>query len=535
MQDSNQYGYKYGPEMQPQKISVQPDDGHKELEIARRQSLTLLSQQEELQSGKSTHKDVCLTTDTDHEYTGELTPTKARSRSLSTNRECGTQTDSRVTSGSTEKSFKSSSKKADDRADEKKGEKPKWGVSATREKKYVKQSEKDPMYQQKLKKREDRVRREKQVLQVVESGTESEVTLKSTPTVARKISLRKAKPEQTKAKPKEKVEKIKPKSDVQPKGEVFEVGFENPQGKPTEPQNIPKKRIPKPKPKKPPRIVEDPKIEDESENNVTISERPTSPPVPALLKKMQMGFVPDETGRLTSLSRMSNIPGITPEPVSSSIISVPSPTLPQSEQPEEYFDSYDENITTSAPSACLSRTSSAGKVDIEIAVSRNPHHSGRNGKNFQSIAEDTEYNNNGEASTIFNYEDTRYTEESSVHDDPFHWKRPDTRDSELSGQESLIYNLMQQGNIQEELSARETELSEKGIIEFNVRIPSRNGKSAFLGQEYRDPYICQRQKAYARNEWLKKDGNGPSSVLSHLSHLKRVRRKSIKLIVNQMG
>jgi hypothetical protein len=158
----------------PHQIDEQLPDAY-ELEIARRQSLLVgsnsnnsvslkTSSMVDLSSSSTTSKmiDQCLMTDTDHIYERTLTPTKER-RSVSLGRsEFGTQTEQDdLTTGDSSagnnKNRRSRSKRQTANCTDgeefsnnsKPKEKPRWGANPVK-KQYLKQSEKDPHYMQRM-------------------------------------------------------------------------------------------------------------------------------------------------------------------------------------------------------------------------------------------------------------------------------------------------------------------------------------------------------------------------------------------------
>jgi len=155
-----------------------------ELEIARRQSLlmaqksSMFNSMDENNAGGAIHEassmidirhegqkiDQCLMTDSDHIYERTLTPTTERKRSASLGRsEFGTQTEqedfSSGGSGGDRRGARKSrgGNKSKGEEEKPKDEKPRWGANPVK-KQYLKQSEKDPYYMQRLRKRNQRTR-----------------------------------------------------------------------------------------------------------------------------------------------------------------------------------------------------------------------------------------------------------------------------------------------------------------------------------------------------------------------------------------
>ncbi|CAG7834185.1 unnamed protein product [Allacma fusca] len=101
-------------------------------------------------------------------------------------------------------------------------------------------------------------------------------------------------------------------------------------------------------------------------------------------------------------------------------------------------------------------------------------------------------------------------------------RRPGTQDTDLSKREKLISYVINNKEVQAQISARDSELSQKGIIEFNVRLPSSSDEVYGSYSDYKDPLLSERQRATIR--WLyssDSSSNSKDSILTHLSYLKK--------------
>lgn len=309
-------------------------------------------------------------------------------------------------------------------------------------------------------------------------------------------------------------------------------------------------------------------ILDHSPNKSQQSDRPESPPVPALLKKMQMGLQPDETGRLSSLP--TEFPDIL-APLPNIPLGVMSPNPGLSPHPASRISS----ATSAASSA------SAPKIDIDIAVTRrnNPgimrlfeaaeerikqrQLSAIIASNSERLASDTRSKASFEAdigNISINLEPVMFypdVDEDVEHHHPFQNSDTEdedaqqfdisapsdgprlnnrsnaasprnpssTRSSEAARHEAFIASILNRKEVKEQLSARESELSEKGIIEFSIRLPSipsnSTGDDDFV-DEYRDPLLTERRRHTA--QWLYGGQNVPQkqAILTNLTSLKKV-------------
>jgi len=283
-----------------------------------------------------------------------------------------------------------------------------------------------------------------------------------------------------------------------------------------------------------------PPISKATDSSMTSSfeTRLSSPPVPALLKKMQMGFSPDEYGRMSSLQ--NEIEGSPPHSRPGSRILTSGPkididiavtqrpdfkeTIFEQSEGTESSHTKEENDTragTRDSSHSKSLESSNNGIDFydvpaggfDVVVGVDPKESGRSNVSYRSV-------------------DRPLTNASST---------------DLSRQERFIYSVMSNDDVQAQLSARESELSEKGIIEFSVRLPAQtqthniyrhdmpghklskkrsmdvNNKQtsveSSLDDEYQDPLLSARRNCV---RWLYSSDDSPKeSVLTHLSYLKK--------------
>ncbi|ODN02829.1 hypothetical protein Ocin01_03847 [Orchesella cincta] len=255
------------------------------------------------------------------------------------------------------------------------------------------------------------------------------------------------------------------------------------------------------------------------------SPRLTSPPVPALFKKLQMGLQPDESGRISCL------------PTEFPDILTPLPTIPIG------------SLMSPNPSRLSSAASSAGsRIDIDIAVT--PRGNPEIMKLFEAAEERIKQrqlnailqSNNGGAhesdsarsrtsfeadvgSISINLEpvmlypsrDPNGVEKTeieiptsarlSIRSHPLEGssrRAPpvSARDEDLAAKHgAFIASILNRKEVKEQLSARESELSEKGIIEFSIRLPSTSASGdGDQVDEYRDPLLTERRRHTA--QWV---------------------------------
>lgn len=271
-------------------------------------------------------------------------------------------------------------------------------------------------------------------------------------------------------------------------------------------------------------------------------ERPASPPVPALLKKLQMGLHPDESGRISSLQ--AEFPDIL-APLPTIPIGILSPNPP------------------SRLSSATSGASSTGKIDIDIAVT--PRSNPEIVKLFEAAEERIKQrqlsairagnngkldNDSGKSRSSFEADIGRISinlepvmlfpnrshdnmsprldvevpssARLSIRSHPISPRPDPTTPKDSALHEAFISSILSSKEVKEQLSARESELSEKGIIEFSIRLPSTSSGGDDLLDEYKDPLLTERRRHTA--QWLYGGQNVPpkQAILTNLTSLKQV-------------
>ncbi|CAL8096826.1 unnamed protein product [Orchesella dallaii] len=276
------------------------------------------------------------------------------------------------------------------------------------------------------------------------------------------------------------------------------------------------------------------------------SPRLSSPPVPALFKKLQMGLQPDESGRISCL------------PTEFPDILTPLPTIPIG------------TLMSPNPSRLSSAASSAAsRIDIDIAVTprNNPEiiklfeaaeerikqrqlnailesnnsrdHDSDSARSRTSFEADVgSISINLEPVMLYPMIDPHGVEKTEIeiptsarlsirshHLEGTPRRQPpvSARDEDLAAKHgAFIASILNRKEVKEQLSARESELSEKGIIEFSIRLPSTSasGDSDHV-DEYRDPLLTERRRHTA--QWLYGGQNVPQkqAILTNLASLRK--------------
>jgi len=232
--------------------------------------------------------------------------------------------------------------------------------------------------------------------------------------------------------------------------------------------------------------------------------RSNSPPVPAVLRKIKAGIHPDPEHRAEGVPRISLCSPRDHSPLLSQ-------RMMEEPKPQELM-----------PSRTLTRQNSPQPQQvISGGVTQRSFQS-----NTSSRAQEVE------TDQIKCYHPCLSTSEAQIR---MISPRPSTMGSEIAQREQFISHIMNNREVQEQLSARESELSEMGIIEFNLRVPSdckftldkstkpptAIEKTSKLETEvYTDPLLSERERATIR--WLYSSEDTPkNALLTHLSYLKQ--------------
>ena len=282
-----------------------------------------------------------------------------------------------------------------------------------------------------------------------------------------------------------------------------------------------------------------------SNKNTNISKRQTetiipivrsnSPPVPALLKKMQLEqkLIPDAVAGEAEVAT-----GIPPNP---------SPPVP------DFIRKLGDEPISDTESFLSDPNSSEIEHEFQTQVQTSKTKTGdRIKSNKSKISTNTHIID----VPMSDYEKIPHIPDVSprylthnqflLDSEPFSLSpRPITRESELSQREKIISYVMHNEDVQAELSARESELSSKGIIEFSIKLPPQHAKHSktyglqvseeikSLKKEktvisgnnkkeegYLDPLESVRRRATIN--WVNAKENGRGDLLTHLSQLKQV-------------